>query len=418
MSNPEGPRPVLLLVDDEPAIRTLITRFSERFCFDIIACADGREGMDAVKTRHIDVALIDVRLPYVGGMEMLKAIRGLAPECQVILMTAAADVATAVEAIHLGAMDFLSKPIKFDRLAELFTEVCELATARALDSTESNLAVFHGMIGGGAEMKRVFTAIRRLAPYARIALITGETGTGKELAARALHAAGPRAAQRLVTINCSAVVETLFESELFGHMKGAFTGAGADKAGLFEEAHHGTLFLDEIGELPLAMQSKLLRVLESGELLRVGALKPRMVDVHVIAVTSRDLRAEVAAGRFRQDLLFRINMIEITLPPLRTRPEDILALAHAFLSRFSAQMRKRLTAFTPQAEAALRSAEWLGNVRELRNVIERACIVCDGESIDVGDLSLGAPACAEPPGTCAGQRRRQPPGRHRGRRWP
>jgi DNA-binding NtrC family response regulator len=392
MKSHETSRPVLLLVDDEPPIRAVITRFAERYCFDIIACADGREAIEVVKTHHIDVALIDVRLPHVGGMEILTAIRGLVPECQVILMTGSSDIASAIEAIRLGAMDYLSKPINFDRLSELFTEVCEIAIARATASPAAEVPVFHGMIGASTEMTDVVTAIRRLAPYARMALITGETGTGKELAARALHAVGPRAAERLVTINCSALVETLFESELFGHVKGAFTGASADKPGLFEEAHRGTLFLDEIGELPLAMQSKLLRVLEGGELLRVGALTPRLVDVHVIAATSRNLRAEVAAGRFRQDLLFRINMIEIPLPPLRARRDDILPLARAFLARFSVQVRKNLKDFAPRAEAALRGAQWPGNVRQLRNVVERACIVADGEVIDLVDLTLATSA--------------------------
>ena len=382
--------PVLLLVDDEPSVRAVLTRFADRHGFETIACATGREALEILETRRLDVALVDVRLPDVGGLEVLKAIRGSAAECQVILMTGATDVESSVEAIRLGAMAYLSKPINFDRLSQLFSQACEIASARAGAGPEAEAPAFHGLIGDSAAMARVFTSIRRLAPYARVALVTGDTGTGKELVARALHAAGPRARQRLVTINCSAVVETLFESELFGHAKGAFTGASADKAGLFEQAHRGTLFLDEIGELPLAMQAKLLRVLESGELLRVGAVQPRIVDVHIIAATNRDLRAEVAAGRFRQDPLFRINMIEIPLPALRARPDDIPVLARTFLARSSTRMRKHFTGFTPHADAALKGAPWPGNVRELRNVVERACMVADGERIGVVDLALEA----------------------------
>jgi two-component system response regulator HydG len=300
-------------------------------------------------------------------------------------MSGVADLDVAVQAIQLGAMDYLAKPLDFTRLAELFAEVREAFTARA-DGASTGPAHFHGLIGSSVELASVCASIERLAPYARTALVTGETGTGKELAARALHAAGSRARARFVTINCSAVVESLFESELFGHVKGAFTGAIADKAGLFEQAHRGTLFLDEIGELSLPVQAKLLRVLEGGELLRVGALQPKTVDVHLVAATNRDLRAEVVAGRFRQDLLFRLNMIEIAMPPLRNHRDDVPVLAQSFLERFATRMRKSITGFTPEAAAALYASDWPGNVRELRNVIERACIVADRELIGIEDL--------------------------------
>jgi DNA-binding NtrC family response regulator len=236
-------------------------------------------------------------------------------------------------------------------------------------------------------MQDVFDLIRRLAPHARTALVTGETGTGKELAARALHTHGPRSSKRFVTVNCSAVVETLFESELFGHVRGAFTGATEHKAGLFETADGGTLFLDEVGELPLPVQSKLLRVLENGEVQRVGSIELRKVDVRMIAATNRDLRAEVAAGRFRSDLYYRLNVAEVALPPLRHRREDVPYLTAVFVRGFGQQFKKTLTGLTPAAERMLADAQWDGNVRQLRNVLERACILADAEFITEIDLA-------------------------------
>jgi DNA-binding NtrC family response regulator len=241
-------------------------------------------------------------------------------------------------------------------------------------------------------MQELFSMIRRLAPHVRTALITGETGTGKELVARALHRTGPRRDRRFVAVNCSAVVETLFESELFGHARGAFTGATDNKPGLFEAADGGTLFLDEIGELPLILQAKLLRVLELGEVHRVGSLDPRRIDVHVIAVTNRDLRADVAAGRFRSDLYYRLNIVEIKLPPLRDRREDIPYLTAAFVRDAAERLQKPLLGLTPGAERILMAAAWEGNVRELRNVIERACILSDSEFITERELSNSMPS--------------------------
>jgi DNA-binding NtrC family response regulator len=257
---------------------------------------------------------------------------------------------------------------------------------------------FCGMIGRGPVMQELFGMIRRLAPHVRTALITGETGTGKELVARALHRTGPRRERRFVTVNCSAVVETLFESELFGHVRGAFTGATDNKPGLFELADGGTLFLDEIGELPLSVQAKLLRVLELGEVHRVGSLDPRRVNVHVIAATNRDLRTEVAAGRFRSDLYYRLNVVEVRLPPLRDRREDIPYLTAAFVRESSERLQKPLIGLTPGAERLLTAAAWEGNVRELRNVIERACILADGDFITERELAVSMPpAPAAPP---------------------
>jgi DNA-binding NtrC family response regulator len=293
-------------------------------------------------------------------------------------------------------MDYLSKPIDFGRLEQMLTGLRdEIERRRNLLTMESDVArrlEFCGMIGRGPAMQDLFGMIRRLAPHVRTALITGETGTGKELVARALHKTGPRRERRFVTVNCSAVVETLFESELFGHMRGAFTGATDHKPGLFELADGGTLFLDEIGELPLSVQAKLLRVLELGEVHRVGSLDPRRVSVHVIAATNRDLRAEVAAGRFRSDLYYRLNVVEVRLPPLRDRREDIPYLTASFVRATSERLQKPLLGLSAGAERLLALAPWDGNVRELRNVIERACILADGEFITEREVSISMPS--------------------------
>ena len=264
----------------------------------------------------------------------------------------------------------------------------------ALEGDLARRLEFCGMIGRGPAMHEVFGLIRRLAPHARTALITGDTGTGKELAARALHKLGPRSARRFVIVNCSAVVETLFESELFGHVRGAFTGATDQKAGLFESADGGTLFLDEVGELPLAAQAKLLRVIENGEVQRVGSLEPRKVDVRLIAATNRDLLAEVAGGRFRSDLYYRLNIAEIHLPPLRDRREDIPYLTAAFVRSFAQRFNKPLVGLTSSAERLLAEARWDGNVRQLRNALERACILADSEFVT--ETELGGVLEAQP----------------------
>ena len=390
-----GPKPLLLVIDDEQGILDLVGRFARRAGYDVETCSSGRDAIALLQTRRADLVLVDLRMPDVGGLDVLRAIRDIDSRCQAVLMTGYASVETAVDAIKLGAMDYLSKPIDFQRLEHLLASVRDdLERRRNLLSIESDLAKrleFCGMIGRGPAMQELFGMIRRLAPHVRTALITGETGTGKELVARALHRTGPRHERRFVTVNCSAVVETLFESELFGHVRGAFTGATENKPGLFELADNGTLFLDEIGELPLAVQAKLLRVLELGEVHRVGSLDPRKVNVHVLAATNRDLRAEVAAGRFRSDLYYRLNIVEVRLPPLRDRREDIPYLTAAFVRDTSERLQKTLAGLTPGAERVLSSAAWDGNVRELRNVIERACILADADFITERELAISMP---------------------------
>ena len=374
-------QPVLLVVDDEPGILRLIEKFARNIGFDVTTAGSGHEALLKLQAENAAVALVDLRMPDVDGLEVLRRIRAADSDCQVILMTGHASIDTAIEAIKHGAMDYLSKPFDFDRLEALLRRIQdETDRRRALLVAESRVVKqleFHGMVGRSPVMLELFEHIRRFAPHVRTALVTGETGTGKELVARALHKAGPRMNKKFIAVNCSAVVDSLFESELFGHVRGAFTGAVESKPGLFEAADGGTLFLDEIGELPLPSQAKLLRAIETGEVQRVGGLDSRRVDVRVVAATNRDLRAEAAAGRFREDLFYRLSVVELKVTPLRERREDIPYLTSAFVKQFAAQFDKPLLGPTPAAERVLSTAPWPGNVRELRNTIERICILTD-----------------------------------------
>ena len=381
--------PVMLLVDDDPFVRDVVGRVASEEGFEVVVCADGEEALRAIERRPV-FALTDLRMPGVDGLGVLRALREQLPSCATALMSGAGTIDDAVAAIKLGATDYLHKPLDFDRLRELLRRVREDAAERRslleLDGNVARRLEFCGMIGRSAVMLEVFSLIRRLAPHVRNVLITGETGTGKELVAKAFHTLGPRRDRTFVPINCSAVVDTLSESEFFGHVRGAFTGAVDSKIGVFEQADKGTLFLDEIGELPLSLQAKLLRVLETGEIQRVGSTDRRRVDVNVFAATNRDLRAEVAAGRFRSDLLYRLNVIELALPPLRERREDITYLVATFVRTLATRLKKPIEGVTTEAERVLVGAHWEGNVRELRNVVERACVLAEGELITSKDL--------------------------------
>jgi two-component system response regulator HydG len=387
------PRPLLLVVDDELPVLRVIERIAGKAGFDVVTCATGSEALRALMRKPADLAMVDLRMPDVNGLDLLRQIRASVPSCEVILMTAYAAVDSAVEAIKLGAREYLTKPFDFDRLREVLVNIREEIERRAqviaLESEVARQLEFCGMLGRSPGMQEVFSLIQRLAPHAKIVLISGETGTGKELAARAFHQVGARRSGPFVTINCSAVVDTLFESELFGHVRGAFTGAVDSKPGVFEAAHTGTLFLDEVGELPQSVQAKLLRALENGEVQRVGSLQPKRVDVTVIAATNRDLRAEVAAGRFRGDLFYRLNVVEVTLPPLRERREDIPYLTAAFMRDCAKRIRKPISGLTAPAERLLLNARWDGNVRELKNVIERACMLAEGTVLSERELAGG-----------------------------
>jgi DNA-binding NtrC family response regulator len=384
-------RPLLLVVDDDLPVLRVVERLAARAGFDVVTCGSGSEAMQALLRRPADLAMVDLRMPDVNGLDLLRQIRATAPSCEVILMTAYAAVDSAVEAIKLGAREYLTKPFDFERLkqvlADIRVELERRAQVVALESEVARQLEFCGMMGRSPVMQELFSLIQRLAPHAKVILVTGETGTGKELVARAFHHAGPRRNRPFVTINCSAVVDTLFESELFGHARGAFTGAVESKPGVFEAAQDGTLFLDEVGELPPTVQAKLLRALECGEVQRVGSLQPKKVDVTVIAATNRDLRSGVAAGRFRSDLFYRLNVVEVPLPPLRDRREDIPYLTAAFMRACAQRMRKPLNGLTPSAERVLFKARWDGNVRELKNVIERACMLADGTTISERELA-------------------------------
>jgi DNA-binding NtrC family response regulator len=387
--------PLLLLVDDEPGILDVLGRFARRAGFEVIACSGGREAIAEIQTRRVDLVMVDLRMPGVGGLDVLRAIRDTDPNCQAVLMTGYATLDTAVEAIKLGAIDYVSKPLDFTRLDQLLTSVrAETERRRSVLSLEGDLArrlEFSGMIGRSPLMQELFAMIRRLGPHMRTALVTGETGTGKELVARALHQAGLRRERRFVPVNCAAVVRPLFESELFGYVRGAFTGATENRPGLFELADGGTLFLDDIDHLPHGLQAKLLRVLELGEVHRVGSPDPRRANVHVIAATNRDLPADVAAGRFRCDLYYRLNIVELRVPPLRERREDIPYLTAAFVQEASERLQKPLLGLTPGAERVLALARWEGNVRDLRHVIERACLMSAGELITERELAISMP---------------------------
>jgi len=382
-------KPVMLLVDDDPFVRDVVGRLASEEGFDVVVCEDGETALEAIERRPV-FALTDLRMPGVDGIGVLRALHDRLPSCATALMSGAGTIDDAVEAIKLGATDYLHKPLDFERLRELLRRVREDAAERRslleLDGDVARRLEFCGMIGRSAVMLDIFSLIRRLAPHVRNVLITGETGTGKELVAKAFHQLGPRRERPFVAINCSAVVDTLSESEFFGHVRGAFTGAVDNKIGVFEQADRGTLFLDEIGELPLSLQAKLLRVLETGDIQRVGSADRRRVDVNVFAATNRDLRVEVAAGRFRSDLLYRLNVIELALPPLRERREDIPYLVATFIRSVSQRLRKPIDGLTTEAERALVGAHWEGNVRELRNVVERACVLAEGELITSKDL--------------------------------
>jgi len=384
------------VADIELPVLDLVTWVAVRAGFDVVQCARGSEVLQVVGGRVPDLAIVDIRMPDADGLDLLREIRRVAPECELVATTRHATVESAVDAIQIGAREYIGKPFDPEALFRTLVEIREGLEHRARQervSRASTESEFCGMAGRGPAMQKVFALIRRLAPHARVVLIEGETGTGKELAARALHESGTRRARPFITINCSAVVGTLFESELFGHVRGAFTGAIDTKPGLFEAANGGTLFLDEVGELPMPVQAKLLRVLENGEVQRVGSLDPLKVDVTVIAATNRNLRVEVDRGRFRSDLYYRLNVTGLSLPPLRDRREDIPYLTAAFVRECSARFNKTLTGLTVGAEYQLQHADWPGNVRELRNCIERAALLAPGATISEREITraLGLP---------------------------
>jgi DNA-binding NtrC family response regulator len=352
------------------------------------AAGDAEEGWDLVRRSHADAILVEAAVA--NGTGLLERIADWDPGAQVLLVTDQYTAESAVEGIQHGACDCLSKPVSPETLGRRVGDILQEARLRRetleLDERLLESLRFHGMVGRSPQMLETFARIKRVAPHYRIALIGGATGTGKELVAHALHELSPVAARRFAVCNCSAIVETLFESELFGHVKGAFTGATQDRTGLFEYAQGGTVFLDEIADMPLTTQSKLLRVVQNQELQRVGSPEVRKVDVRVIAATNRDMRALVAANLFREDLFYRLTMVELKLPPLAERKEDLPLLERHFVEQFAASYGKRIGGISRRAQAVLSRHRWPGNVRELENVLGHACMMADADFIDVRDL--------------------------------
>lgn len=380
----------LLAIDDDAGSLALIAATLEQDGLEILTCDDPERAIGIVRQRLPRIVICDLVMPKLNGMQVLHQIAEIDPTIDVILLTGHYSTETAVEAIREGACDYLTKPIAPERLRarvdELVVEGKRAHRAELLDDELIETHQFQSMIGRGPAMMEVFGRIRRIAPHYRTVLITGATGTGKELAARALHELSPVAKGPFAVCNCAALPDALIESELFGYVRGAFTGATQDKPGLFEYANNGTLLLDEIGEMPLASQAKLLRAIQHQELQRVGAPVPRKVNVRVIASTHRDLQQMVAEQKFREDLLYRLRMVEVHLPPLSERREDLPLFIRHFISLFARQYDKKVSGLTRRAENLLMHHSWPGSVRELEGVIGSAAMMAERSLIDVGDL--------------------------------
>jgi DNA-binding NtrC family response regulator len=390
MTTTKQPVATLVAIDDDPSSLDLVKSALKSQSLEVLVATDPLAGLELVLRRRPDIVLLDLCMPKMNGMEMLEKIQRSAPDIDVVLITAHYSTESAVEAIRKGASDYLEKPISITVLRERIGKFIEQAQRRQLASKLDNELVrahqFQGMVGRSPAMLQVFARISRIAPHFRTVLIGGETGTGKELVAAALHRLSPAASGPYVVCNCSAVVETLFESELFGHVKGAFTGATQDKAGLVAHADGGTLFLDEIGDMPLETQTKLLRVLENREVQRVGSTSVRKVNLRVLAATNRNLRELIARSLFREDLYYRLSTVEIRLPSLAERTEDLPLLEHYFIEQLSRQFAREIRGISPRAQLVLSSHTWPGNVRELRSALESACMTLEGDTIDVRDL--------------------------------
>jgi two-component system NtrC family response regulator len=380
----------LLFADDERSLQELMKLEIPRMGHRVTVCPDGLTAAAALEKESFDCLLVDLDMPGLNGIDVIAKARELCPDAEAVVLTGKSSLETAIAALRHGAFDYLTKPCKLVEIEALLRRVQDKRKlTQQYRAVKRRLERFEGtpqLIGASGGMERVRTLIAKVAPTPSTVLILGETGTGKELVARAVHEQSPRAGEPFVAINCGALPETLIESELFGHRKGAFTGADEHRTGLFEVANGGTIFLDEIGELPKAMQAKLLRVLESREIRRVGENRATTVDVRVVCATHRDLPEMVAAGDFREDLMYRINTFEIFLPPLRDRLEDIPELAEHLLGRFRGNAGPASRQLAGDAIAALKSHIWPGNVRELANVIEHATILCDAGPITAAHM--------------------------------
>ncbi|MCX7023215.1 MAG: sigma-54 dependent transcriptional regulator [Spirochaetes bacterium] len=377
----------ILVIDDEPGIRTTVRDILEDERYKVVTAEDGIVGLEAFRTERPDLIVLDVRLPRMGGMEVLGEMKKLRPDIEIIVISGHGTIDMAVQAVKLGAFDFLEKPLSIDRLLTSVRNATALGSLRAENRRLKRVVrEDDAIIGESAPIREIRTLIEQAARSDARVLITGPNGTGKELAARRIHALGRRAEGPFVEVNCAAIPDTLIESELFGHEKGAFTDAVSRRRGRFEAAHGGTLFLDEAADLTPAAQAKLLRVLQEMRFERLGGEESIEVDVRVIAATNKDISAEIAAGRFREDLYFRLNVVPIRMPPLSERPEDVPVLCSYFLQKL-AQTEGAPRTISPEAMEALRAYPWPGNVRELKNFIERLCVMSDEDTISAGTVT-------------------------------
>lgn len=382
----------VLIVDDEEQIRSLLARMLELEGYEVCQAGDCQAALRVLERQEPNVALCDVFLPDGNGVELVCAIRKAFPSVEIILLTAHGNIADGVQAIKNGAFDYITKGDDNNRIIPLVSQAMEKALRQGGGEQPSARLPFtysfESILGESAALKQAVVLAKKVSATDVPVLLTGETGTGKEIFAQAIHYGSRRAKQHFVAVNCSTFSKELLESEMFGHRAGSFTGALKDKKGLLEEADHGTLFLDEIGEMAFELQAKLLRILETGEYIKVGDTKPTRVNVRFIAATNRNLQEEIAAGRFREDLFYRLSVFQVPLPPLREREGDVPLLAQAFVKQLSVQNGSPVCAMTPAFLRALERQAWKGNIRELRNVIERSLIVCEGDRLDVRDLPI------------------------------
>jgi len=382
----------ILVVDDEVQIRTLLSRMLELEGYEVGQAGDCRTALKQLEFQSPDVVLCDVFLPDGNGVDLVSSVKKTAPNVEIILLTAHGNIPDGVQAIKNGAFDYITKGDDNNKIIPLVSRAVEKARMNVrlekLEKKVGHTYSFDSVLGDSKALKDAVSLAQKVSGTDVPVLLTGETGTGKEVFAQAIHYNSKRAKQNFVAVNCSSFSKELLESEMFGHKAGSFTGALKDKKGLFEEADNGTIFLDEIGEMAFELQAKLLRILETGEYIKIGDTKPTRVNVRVVAATNRNLPEEITAGRFREDLFYRLSVFQIHLPPLRERAGDVRILAKAFVKDFSVRLARPVTEITPAFLEALEQQPWKGNIRELRNVIERSLIVCESERLDVADLPL------------------------------
>src|SRR6187402_283409 len=394
-------KPRILVIDDEAAIRDSLKMILEYEDYEFLGASSGPEGVSLVKRESPDLVVLDIKMPGMNGLDTLAEIRKIDEALPVAMISGHGTITDAMQATRLGAFDFIEKPFTSERVLVTVAKGLEVRQLKR-ENRELKLAMEarYEIVGDSPALRTVLDAVRKAAPTNATVLLTGESGVGKELVARTVHRNSARAGQRFVQVNCAAIPEELIESELFGHEKGSFTGATEKQIGKFEQADHGTIFLDEVGDMSPKTQAKVLRVLQEGEVERLGSARTIKVDVRVIAATNKDLEAEIEKGNFREDLYFRLSVIPIRVPPLRDRREDIPALVRHFVDMFSRESNRRPMRFTPAALEFMQKARWKGNVRELRNTVERLLIMTPGDAIDVDDLrdviriDTGKPAAA------------------------